>query len=156
METLAFVDEVGMTLDGGYLYRFDFTEDSDVVWGDFFNVVPSALIPMLQVDRNCISKTGKVVFPKKMLLAKKSYCFSMQDCIDGILPLIYTEIDGDALMVNDTPFFLRFGETFDNVIKKLSEFKLEITDLEEVEHGDNTAIGKLIDLMDNNDDNEEK
>lgn len=155
METLAFVDEIGMTLEGEYIYRFDFTEDSDVVWGDFFNVVPSALIPKLEVDRNCITKTEKVVIPKKMLLAKKSYCFSMQDCIDGILPLIYTEIDGDALMSNEKPFFLRFGETIDDVEKKLSEFNLKIVDVEEVEHGDNSAIGKLIDAMNNDEENED-
>ena len=30
-EFLGFVDMVGRTIDGGYIYRFDFTLDADVV-----------------------------------------------------------------------------------------------------------------------------
>ena len=34
-EYLGFVDEIGRTTDGKYLYRFDFTYDPDSLWGAF-------------------------------------------------------------------------------------------------------------------------
>ena len=33
-EYLAFVDEIGRTTDGKFIYRLDFTVDTDSVWGD--------------------------------------------------------------------------------------------------------------------------
>lgn len=155
-EYLGFVDMIGRTVDGGYIYRFDFTLDADVVWGEYFNVTPSAIIPDLQPDKNSLSRTGKVIFPREMVIAKRSYCFSMQDCIDGILPLIFCEIDEDTIELNDAPFFLRFGETFENVERKLFEVGLILTDLTEVEKGNSNAIDALIDniVIDEEDDDE--
>lgn len=144
-EFLGFVDMVGRTIDGGYIYRFDFTLDADVVWGEYFNVTPSAIIPNLQPDKNSLSHTGKVVFPREMVLAKRSYCFSMQDCIDGITPLIFCEIDENTIELDEKPFFLRFGEPFEEVEQKLLKIGLNIIDLVEVERGDGNVIDTLID-----------
>lgn len=152
-EYLAFVDEIGRSVDGKYIYRFDFTTDTEVVWGDFFNVTPSGIIPKLEPDINTISKSAKIIFPRKMSIAKESNCFSMQDCIDGIIPLIYSDIDEDTLEFDNAPFFLPFGIDKDEVDKKISGLGLKFFDLEEVEHGSDSAIDKLIDSMgDNNDD----
>ena len=147
MEYLAFVDEIGRTVDGKYLYRFDFTEDTDVVWGDFFNVVPSVIIPDLRPEKNCLSSTARAIFPCEMIIAKKSFCFSIQDCIDGLTPLIFSEIKKDGLSIDDVPFFLRFGEPIDTVKEKLNKVGIELTDFEEVEKGDDTAIDDLIDSI---------
>ena len=144
MEYLAFVDEIGQTLEGGYIYRFDFTEDKDVVWGEYFNVVPSVIIPNLQPDQNSLSTSMKVVFPRKMAIAKKSSCFSMQDCIDDILPLIFSEIDEETLEYEEKPFFLKFGEPMEEVEKKIKAIQLESFDKREVEKGDESAIDNLI------------
>ena len=152
-EYLAFVDEIGRTIDGKYLYRFDFTTDTEVVWGDFFNVTPSGIIPKLVPDINTISKSAKIAFPRKMSTAKESNCFSMQDCIDGIIPLIYSDIDEDTLEMDDAPFFLPFGTEKDEVNRKVSELGLEFFDVEEIEHGSDSAIDRLIETMNiNNDD----
>lgn len=147
-EFLGFVDLVGRTNEGGYIYRFDFTLDSDVVWGEYFNVTPTGIIPDLQPDRNSLSKSAKAIFPREMVLAKKNYCFSMQDCIDGIIPLIFSELDENTLKINDTtPFFIRFGETMDSVIEKLKSVNIELFDFEEIMKGNSDAIDILIDSM---------
>jgi hypothetical protein len=147
-EYLGFVDLIGRTIDGKYLYRFDFTLDADILWGEFFNVTPSAIIPDLQPDINALSHSAKVIFPREMVIAKKNFCFSMQDCIDGILPLIFSEIDENTIEYNNAPFFIRFGETFEEVTKKLNEIGLEMFDITEIEHGDKGAIDDLIDSLD--------
>lgn len=153
-EYLAFVDFIGIDLCGLYIYRFDFTYDPDSVWGEFFNIAPSALIPDLQPDINSLSKTAKVKFKSEMQLAKKNSCFSMQDCIDGIIPLIFSEIGEDTIEVYGHPLFFRFGEKYSTIEKTLSDLGLELYDIENVEKGDESPIDNLIDNIDliNNDD----
>lgn len=153
-EFLAFVDHIGRTLDGKYIYRLDFTVDTDIVWGEFFNVAPAAIVPDIQPDKNTLSHTCKAIFPRQMTIAKKEFCFSMQDCIDGIIPLMFSDIDDQTLEYNDAPLSLKFGEPLESVEKKLNDLGIEIFDFEEVEKGDDSAIDKLIDEMDNNGDEE--
>ena len=141
---LGFVDLIGRTIDGKYIYRFDFTTDTDVLWGEYFNVTPSGIIPDLQPDKNALSRSGKIIFPREMVIAKKNYCFSMQDCIDGIVPLIFSEIDEETLELDDKPFFIRFGESFSEVKEKLDKVNLDFFELYEIEKGDDSAIDALI------------
>lgn len=154
-EFLAFVDEIGRTIDGGYIYRFDFTTDTEIVWGDFFNVTPSGVVPDLQPDNNTLSSTARAIFPRKLSIAKRNYCFSMQDCIDGIMPLAFCEIDGDTIVINEQPFFVNFGESIEDITAKLNIIGIELFDKVEVEKGDDTAIDNLINSMDNNDDDDD-
>lgn len=153
-EFLGFIDEIGRTRDGGYIYRFDFTLDTETIWGEYFNVTPSAIIPDLQADINALTRQAKAIFPREMVLAKKNYCFSMQDCIDGIIPLIFSEIDEDTLEYNEKPFFIHFGTTFAEVENMLSAVGITFFEIEEVEKGDESAIDNLIDSMDENDEDD--
>ena len=153
-EYLAFVDEIGRTVDGKYIYRFDFTPDSETVWGEFFNVAPAAIIPNLQPDKNTLSRTAKAIFPREMVIAKKNYCFSMQDCIDGIIPLMFCEIDENSVEINGEPFYLNFAENLSSVEEKMKSVGIELFDFEDVKIGDESAIDNLIDSIgdENNDD----
>ena len=148
MEYLAFVDYIGRTVEGEYIYRFDFTVDTESVWGEYFNVTPAGIVPDMQPDINSLSKTCKVNFPIEMQIAKKNYCFSLQDCIDGIIPMIFSEISEDCIVYNDAPLFFRFGETFDNIKNILSTLNIEMYDIEDVKKGDDSAIDDLIDNID--------
>lgn len=152
---LGFVDLIGRTIDGKYIYRFDFTTDIDVLWGEYFNVTPSGIIPDLQPDKNALSRSGKIIFPREMVIAKKNYCFSMQDCIDGIIPLIFSEIDEETLELDEKPFFIKFGESFNDVQEKLEKAGLEFFELYEIEKGDDSAIDALINDLDSEDENNE-
>lgn len=154
-EFLGFVDEIGRTIDGKYIYRFDFTLDTETIWGEYFNVTPSAIIPDLQPDKNALSRQAKAIFPREMVLAKKNYCFSMQDCIDGIIPLIFSEIDEDTLEYNGKPFFIHFGKPFNEVENILSAMRITFFEIEEVEKGDENVIDNLLDSMNDIDDDME-
>ena len=154
-EFLGFIDEIGRTRDGGYIYRFDFTLDTETIWGEYFNVTPSAIIPDLQADRNALTRQAKAIFPREMVIAKRNYCFSMQDCIDGIIPLMFSEIDENTLLLDDKPFFLKFGTSFDEVEEKLKSIGISFFDIEEVEKGDDSAIDNLINSIDEGDGEED-
>lgn len=154
-EYLAFVDFIGRTVDGKYIYRMDFTTDTDVVWGEFFNITPAAIVPNLQPDKNTLSHSGKAIFPREMMVAKKNYCFSMQDCIDGIIPLMFSEIDEHTLELDDKPLYFSFAEEREKVEDKLNKLGIELYDVETVEHGNDDAIDSLIDSMDDENNEED-
>lgn len=154
-EYLAFADYIGKTSNGDFIYRFDFTVDTETVWGDYFNVAPTALMPDLQADSNSLSSRFKTIFKREMILAKKNFCFSMQDCIDGICPIIFCEIDESTIEYQDKPLFFMFGEEKETVKNVLISIGANIYDEEVVEKGDDSAIDDLIDNIDDmNNDNE--
>lgn len=139
---LAFVDLIGQTVDGQNIYRFDFTQAPDVVWGDSWNVTPAGITPNLFPDQNCLSITAQVICPHRYQLAKESTCFSMQDCIDGIIPLMFDEPYSDELVVLD------FGTPLEQVVEKLETLGLELVNAKNInEERDNEVIDTLIDNL---------
>lgn len=154
-EYLAFVNEMGTDMEGKPMYTLHFTTDTESVWGNYFNVAPASLANNLSVDENCITSRATVTTPRKVEIAARNNCFSMQDCIDGIIPMMFSPIDEETLMIGETPFSILFGEPFDEVERKLSSIGVEMKDIETVEHGDNSAVDKLIESMDNPMNNED-
>lgn len=145
---LAFVDFISKTVSNEYIYRFDFTDDTDTVWGDFFNIAPTIIVPDLQPEENTISKTARVKIDRKLNIAKKNGCFSMQDCFDKIIALAFTELNEDnTIYYNDEPLYFYFGETFEEVEKKLKCCGYEFFDIVDKEIGNETIIEDLIETI---------
>lgn len=148
-EFLAFVKKIGNTLDGQNIYEFMFTTVPDVVWGDNFNIIPAGIIPNLSPEKNSLSRKGRVITDIDFKLACESTCFSMMDSIDRIIALCFTE----AGIENE--FHFDFGEEFNNVIDKLKQYGLELTELEEVKIDEEGIIDDVIKrLEDENTDND--
>jgi hypothetical protein len=143
MEFLAFVKEIGETNEGKPIYRFDFTVDKDVVWGEFWNISPATLVPDIEPDIKCLSKQSSVVLPYKMELASRNSCFSMQDCIDGIIALCYPDIYEPHLEKDEAPLFFRFGETYDEVVNKLKDYGIEFFSESIPDVSDKSALEEL-------------
>ena len=139
---LAFVDLVGKRIDGKYIYRFDFTKSPDIVWGDQWNATPAGIVPNIAPMENCLSLTGQVICGHRYMLAKENTCFSMQDCIDGIIPLLFDEPYDDELMV------LPFGIGISEVQEILEERGLALENLKDInEEKDNEVIDDLIEKL---------
>lgn len=144
-EYLAFVDEIGRGIDGGYVYRLDFTYDPDSVWGDFFNSIPAVIVPDLQPDKNALSSTATIKTDRQLSLAKKNGCFSMQDCIDGIISLCFFEYE-DETTDEESVFKLDFGDTLEDVIDKLDKIGVSLDNKKDID-GDDSEIDTLITNM---------
>ena len=144
-EYLAFVDEIGRGIDGGYVYRLDFTYDPDSVWGDFFNSIPAVIVPDLQPDKNSLSSTATIKVKSQLSLAKKNGCFSMQDCIDGIISLCFFEPD-EELTDEEIKFKLDFGEPIEDVIVKLDDINVSLDNKKDID-SDDSEIDTLITNM---------
>lgn len=142
---LAFVDYLGKSIDGKYVYRFDFTVNPNTVWGDYFNIAPAVIIPDLQPEEETISKSAKVNFDKELNIAKKNGCFSMQDCFDGIISLAFTELtEDDTIYCDDEPLRFDFGEPFELVEEKLKSCGYSFFDIIDEDSENEEIINDLI------------
>lgn len=151
-EYLAFIKEEGKSIDGEYLYRFVFSSDKDTVWGEYWNVVPSSIIPNLDIDAKCVSRSFRAVFPIHLLTADKSNCFSMQDCIDGIISLAYSDIDEEYLSYEEKPLYFNFGEEYEIVISKLKLLSIKITNEQENNDDNNVELSNFLENKSEDDD----
>ncbi len=147
-EFLAFVKKIGNTLDGQNIYEFMFTTVPDVVWGENFNIIPAGIIPNLIPEKNCLSRKGRVITDIDFKLACESTCFSMMDCIDGVISVCFTEAG------IDNEFKFDFGETFESVVNTLKKYNLEIVEIEEIKIDDSGIIDDVIKRLENEDTND--
>lgn len=149
-EYLAFVDYLGKSIEGEYIYRFDFTNNPDLVWGEYFNVAPTIIIPDLQPENEVIVKSARIKLDKPLNIAKKNGCFSMQDCFDGIISLAFTELtEEDTIYCNDEPLKFDFGETFDTVVEKLNNCGYNFFSIVEKINGEEKIVDNLVESISN-------
>lgn len=110
---LCFIVFVGLDLTGKYQYEFLFTDKIDEVWGEDFEIMPAGMCNSLIPNQEDYKEVKNVSLDFKLTLIQNSCCFSMQDCMDGIVSLAYG-YDNGKLILN-----LRYGETFDAVEEKI-------------------------------------
>lgn len=155
-EYLAFINEIGRSINGQYTYCFYFTYNKEVVWGEYYNICPCSIIPNLKPDEKTLSHKINIDFDEKLILAKNNMCFSMQDCIDGIIPLAFTDIYNDKpILYKGKPLYFPYGEDKESVIEKCKEVNALLGEIQDVivDNGDKD-IDSIIDNI-GNDDNDE-
>lgn len=144
---LAFVSRAGETIDGKIIYTFFFSQDPDIVWGEDWNMIPS-IIPNLMPSMDTISIICDVVTERDFLLARENSCFTMQDCIDGIIALLFTRPREEELI-------LHFGEEMDVVVDKLKQVGIELSNIRNTtEEKEAEIIDNVINALDNIKDND--
>lgn len=111
---LCFIKNIGLDLNGNYQYEFLFTSKIDEVWGEDFEIMPAGLCNNLNPNQEDYDAVKNVTINLKLELIQHSCCFSMQDCMDGIISLAYG-YENDKLVLN-----LKFGETLSEVEDKLA------------------------------------
>lgn len=98
---IVFAERVGSDDEDNYFYRALFSNNPDVVWGDNFEQTPAGIIPDLEPDSSSINKEYMITVKQKLQTATESTWFSLQDCIDGIISLLF---DGDSDKIVNIPF----------------------------------------------------
>lgn len=142
---LVFVDDIGYdAVKSKYIYRFDFSTNIEEVWGTDFNITPAIISPVVQVDRNYISGYMNVFSDVKLLIAKKNTCFSMQDCIDGIISLCFSDFEEPLRNKNKEYFKLDFATPYSDVIKVLDDFQIEHDAIRHNVPNDDVILDKII------------
>jgi hypothetical protein len=122
---LVFVNKIGKNSDDKFEYELYYSYTPEVVWAeDFAEQVPSIcsiddLIPDASTYHAIIRATSYTEFK----LAQENSCFSMQDCIDGIIKLIWIH-DNDGYY-----YGLDFGTDIDTADEFFSGYGVEMTEL---------------------------
>lgn len=120
---IVFAENVGEENEEKYFYRLLFSNNPDIVWGNNFNITPSGIIPDLEPDSATISKEYLLTTNIKLTTAVESTWFSLQDCIDGIIALLFYG-EGDKI-VN-----IPFGMELEKVEKYVDWFGGELKEVE--------------------------
>ena len=107
---IVFAEKTGEDDGGNFFYRLLFSKTPDIVWGDNFNITPAGTIPDLEPDSSSISKQYLLTTTENLQTAIESTWFSVQDCIDGIIALLFKG-DGEKIVV------IPFGMEFEKVEK---------------------------------------
>jgi len=116
---LGFIRFIGTESGGINVYEFMFTISQDEFWGEGFNVVPCGICNYLEPDSKYVDKIVKVRMNQNLDLVQNNGCFSMQDCMDGIVSLGWQSLIGlDEYPEYRLVFY--FGESYNKVEDKLA------------------------------------
>lgn len=117
---LVYIEPVGTNSHDLFEYDFLFSETPDIVWGeDWAEQCPAACDNMRPGD-DMISSIKRLATIIPFGLAQKNSCFSMQDCIDGIIALAWEDLSEYEDYPEPIRLTFKFGESFDSVEDKLA------------------------------------
>lgn len=117
---LGFVRLIGEENDGYYRYEFIFTDNPDEFFGENWEYKPAGLVNDLIPSDEYITEVHVVKTKIKLDLIQNNNCFSMQDCLDGIVSLAWQNIDELETYPEDGRIYFMFGESMDEVERKLA------------------------------------
>lgn len=118
--SLGFINFIGTEIDGFNQYELIFTLYPDDFWGENFNYKPAGICNGLEPDRKYIQKVVRIKTLVNLDLIQNSGCFSMQDCMDGIVALAYENLELLDEYPSDGRLYLMFGEKYEDVERKLA------------------------------------
>ncbi len=116
---LIFVNEIGTDYKGQKQYEFIFSESTEIDMEEWFDVPASSTSSSKSPNVDYIDQVGllkdtDIVFE----LIQNSDYFGVIDAVDGIIAMAWEKSNFD---LDDDRLFFRFGETYENVLKKLKE-----------------------------------
>lgn len=112
---LVYVDKIGKNSNGVYEYDLFFSETPDVVWGENWEIQCPSICGNIAPDPSTYNDIKRIHTNFDFFCAQQNSCFSMQDCIDGCIGLMwFYNNDYEAVVFN-------FGEDIESVNEKLIE-----------------------------------
>ena len=112
---LVYVEPVGLNSHDLFEYEFLFSETPDVVWGeDWAEQCPLACENM-RPSGDMISVIKRLTTLVPFGVAQRNTCFSMQDCIDGIVALAWEDMSEYDEYPEPLRLIFGFGEKFESV-----------------------------------------
>ena len=117
---LGFIKLVGEESDGYYRYEFIFTDSPDEFWGENFEYKPAGLVNDLMPSEEYITEVHTIKTKIKFDLIQNNMCFGLQDAMDGIVAIAFENIDEYESYPEEGRLFFMFGESYDDVERKLA------------------------------------
>lgn len=122
---LIYINQVGETYKGKYLYEFLFSDTIKNIDGDDWDTFPASGRPS-PPNETFVKKVGRLESELKLEVVQNSDTFAVWDAIDGVVPLAYENINAyDSYPENRLHF--HFGIGIEEVEAKLydKDYKLK-------------------------------
>lgn len=128
---LIYVNKIGINSDNNIIFELLFSNDIENVWGVDWEITPARNCGINLPDNSTYDLSMKMNTSLRLDLAQENSCFSMQDSIDGIIPLAWENIDEYEEYPDEGRLILRFGETYNEIEKKLKNKNINLYKNEE-------------------------
>ena len=148
---LVFIDNVGTNLDDKLVYQLYFSETPEVVWGEFWNVCPCGIVPNIRPDKATINFIYEIEIDYEISTITENTCFSMQDCIDGVVSLGWIDFQ-ERIRRDGKLIKFDFGEEFSETKSKISYLDGAMNIVWENKDESEDAINDLINKIGGNGD----
>lgn len=111
--------------NGRYSYKLYFSENPDVVWGNYWYYDNPSVVDEEDIfpQPESYSYTEIINADYKLGLAMKNACYPMLYCIYGILALSWIDIDVLEEYPEKGRGVLKFGMEYDDVQKRIEQYK---------------------------------
>lgn len=114
---LIYVNEIGTDYKGQKQYEFIFSESTEIDMDEWFDVPASSTMSSKSPNVEYIDQVGLLKDTDIVLeLIQNSDYFGVIDAVDGIIAMAWEKSNFD---LEEDRLFFRFGETYENVLKKL-------------------------------------
>jgi hypothetical protein len=116
---LIYVNEIGIDYKGQKQYEFVFSKSTELDIDGWFTIPASSSLESLSPDIEYINAVGLLKDTNLQLeLIQNSDYFGVIDAVDGIVSLAWEKYDNE---LEEDRLYFRFGETIENVSRKLKE-----------------------------------
>lgn len=112
---LIYVKPIGKNVKGLNEYEFLFSETPDTVWGEKWELQCPSAVLNIRPSEDTYSEVKRVITDIDLFCAQQNSCYSMQDCIDGCIALMWFYNKKEEAIV------FKFGEDINSTVKKLTE-----------------------------------
>lgn len=114
---LIYVNEIGIDYKGQKQYEFVFSKSTELDIDSWFTIPASSSTESLSPDIEYIDAVGLLKDTDLQLeLIQNSDYFGVIDAVDGVVSLAWEKYDNES---EEQRLYFRFGETIENVSKKL-------------------------------------
>ena len=124
-EVLVYVKPAYKNTDGTFEYDMFFSSTPDFVWGPFWDVNNPSINGDITPEESTYSTVRRAVTTLPLKTAEETTCYSMEYATYGILALAWIDIENLTEYPEHGRMTLHFGDTFDEVEEKLSEYGWE-------------------------------
>jgi hypothetical protein len=123
---LIYINKIGINSDNNFIFELLFSNDIESVWGVDWEITPARNCGINLPEGSTYDLTMKMDITLKLDLAQENSCFSMQDCIDGIIPLAWENIDEYETYPEEGRLILKFGEIYSEIKDKLNNKNINL------------------------------
>ena len=123
-----FMELVGNNSQDLFEYDLLFSNDPDLVWAEDWNEqCPSACVNVR--PESYVNAVYRIETNIPFGLAQRNSCFSMQDCVDGIISLAWEDISEYENYPDPYRLVFKYGEKFESVEEKLGTREVEMKEI---------------------------